>query len=65
MSGLKLELSKQDILRLAAESELDPRTVQRALSQGLGALKSERDRVRLRAAAERLGIALEPKRKKG
>jgi hypothetical protein len=50
------ELSRRDALKLAAESELDVRTVKRAMDRGLSSLRAEVDRERLRAAAARLGL---------
>lgn len=52
-------LDRTDILRLAAESQLDPRTVRRAILKGVQAIKAEVDRARLRAAAKRLRLSIE------
>jgi len=52
------EITRSDILRLAAEAELDPRTVKRAVDRGIDTLRAEVDRTRIRAAAERLGLVL-------
>jgi hypothetical protein len=51
-------LSRTDILKLAAESGLDPRTVKRAVDRGVDVLRAEVDRERLRAAAVKLGVRL-------
>jgi hypothetical protein len=51
-------ITRSDILRLAAEAELDPRTVKRAVDRGVDTLRAEVDRDRIRAAAEKLGLAL-------
>jgi anti-sigma regulatory factor (Ser/Thr protein kinase) len=56
--GLKVTIDRGDILRLAADTGLDPRTVKRAIEHGVDALKAEVDRTRLRDAAKRLGVAL-------
>jgi hypothetical protein len=50
------QLSHADVLHLAAEAELDPRTVRRAWDEGLNALRSEVDRARLIRAAAKLRI---------
>jgi hypothetical protein len=52
------DLGKKDIMRLAAESGLDPRTVKRAVENGVDSLHAELDRERLRAAAKALKVAL-------
>jgi len=51
-------LSRGDILRLAAEAQLDPRTVKRAAESGIASLKAEVDRTRLKAAAQKLGLKI-------
>jgi hypothetical protein len=51
-------IGRREILRLAAESELDPRTVERAVKCGIYALKTERDQRWLREAATKLGLKL-------
>ena len=51
-------ITRTDILRLAAEAELDPRTVKRAVDRGVDTLRAEVDRSRIRAAAEKLGLEL-------
>lgn len=45
-------------LRLAAATDTDPRTADRALRLGLEAVKSHADRERMTTAARELGIAL-------
>jgi hypothetical protein len=55
---MKSELGRADVLRLAAESQLDPRTVKRAIDRGVDSLKSEYDKTRLKDAALRLGLRL-------
>jgi hypothetical protein len=59
-----MTLSRQDILRLAAEAQLDPRTIQRALTHGVESLHSEFAQQRLREAATKLSLEIEPKRKR-
>lgn len=55
---MEREITRTDILRLAAEAELDPRTVKRAVDRGVDTLRAEVDRTRIRAAAEKLGLQL-------
>ena len=55
---MKKPVDRSIILRLAAESQLDPRTVKRALEDGVTTLRAEVDRQRLRDAAKRLGVML-------
>jgi len=57
-------LDRTTILRLAVEAQLDPRTVQRAAEKGVSSLKSEFDRQRLRAAADKLAVKLTDKRRR-
>jgi len=51
-------LDRRDILRLAAETGLDARTVKRAADRGVDSLRAEVDRERLRAAAAKLKLTL-------
>jgi hypothetical protein len=51
-------IDTQTIARLAVEAQLDPRTVKRAINNGVGSLKSGFDRERLIAAAKKLGVKL-------
>jgi coenzyme F420-reducing hydrogenase delta subunit len=51
-------MDRVDILRLAAEAEIDPRTVKKAVENGIDSLRAEVDRVRLRDAAKRLGLSV-------
>ncbi len=46
-------------MRLSAETELDPRTVMRAVELGIGTMKSEASRRCLRKAAAKLRIIIE------
>lgn len=55
----KREISRGDILRLAAEAQLDPRTVKRALERGVSKMQAAVDKERIRAAAAKLGIKIE------
>jgi hypothetical protein len=55
---MKKTIDKTDILRLAAEAQIDPRTVKRALDNGIDSLRAEVDRQRLRDAAKRLGLSV-------
>jgi hypothetical protein len=56
-----MSIDRATLLRLAAEAQLDPRTVQRAVEKGVESLKSEFDRERLRTAAQKLSIRLKVK----
>ena len=53
-------IDRADILRLAAEAQLDPRTVKRAVEHGISSVRAEFARERLRIAAEKLSVALRP-----
>lgn len=55
---MKKPVDRAMILRLAAESELDPRTVKRAIDVGIVTLRAEVDRQRLQAAAKKLGVVI-------
>lgn len=58
--GLKRSpIDRTAILRLAAEAQIDPRTVKRAVENGVASLRAEVDRQRLREAAKRLGLVIE------
>ena len=50
--------TRGDILRLAAASELDPRTVKRAVERGISSIRADVDRQRLVRAAEVLRMEL-------
>lgn len=52
------ELDEKTIKLLAAHAELDPRTVRRAMREGVDALRAERDRDQLREAAKTLKVKL-------
>jgi hypothetical protein len=54
----KPTINNSDILRLAAESQLDPRTVKKAVDNGVDSLRAQVDRQRLREAAKRLGMSV-------
>jgi hypothetical protein len=49
---------RADVLRLAAEAQIDPRTVKRAIEHGVDVLRASVDRDRIRVAAKKLGIKL-------
>jgi hypothetical protein len=51
-------MDRADLLRLAAESGLDVRTVKGAIANGVDSLRAGVDRVRLRQAAEKLAIKI-------
>jgi len=50
-------LDRADILRLAAETGLDVRTVKRAVDRGIESLRAGVDQERLRAAFAKLNLA--------
>ncbi len=50
------KIARADILRLAAESGLDVRTVERAVAGGVNMLRAESSRARLVAAIGRLKL---------
>ncbi len=54
----KPSFTEADVLRLAAESELSPRTARKALESGADALRARVDRDRVTFAARRLGLRL-------
>ena len=54
----KTTIDRADILKLAAESGLDVRTVKGAVIRGVDSLRAGVDRVRLRQAAAKLAIRL-------
>lgn len=56
---MKREFTRKDILKLAAEAELDPRTVKRALERGIDTMQAAVDKERIRAAATKLKITIE------
>ena len=58
-ASMKREISRRDILRLAAETDLDPRTVKRAVERGIDQMQATVDKERIRAAAKKLKIAIE------
>jgi hypothetical protein len=51
---MKKELDRADILRLAAQAQLDVRTVKKAVEKGVMSLRAGVDRDRLRVAAKTL-----------
>ena len=51
-------LDRADIMRLAAETGLDARTVKRAVEHGIDSLRAEVDKTRLREAANKLSLKL-------
>jgi hypothetical protein len=55
----KQNVDRATILRLAAESGLDARTIKRAIDRGVDSLRAEVDRDRLRAAARSLKLSLQ------
>lgn len=54
-----VEITRADIYRLAAEAQLDPRTVKRALERGIDSMQAAVDKERLRAAATKLKLKVE------
>ena len=59
MKQTKQTLNRADIMRLAAETGLDPRTIQRAIDRGVESIRAVVDRERLVAAALKLKLPLE------
>jgi len=55
----KKHIDRRDVLRLSAETELDPRTIKRAIERGIESMKTETDRRRLREAAAKHNITIE------
>jgi hypothetical protein len=55
----KRNISRRDVLRLSAETELDPRTIKRAVERGVESMRAEADQRRLREAAAKHNIAIE------
>ena len=55
---MKKTPDRAGIMRLAAETGLDVRTVKRAVEHGVNSLRAEVDKERLRAAAEKLSLRL-------
>jgi hypothetical protein len=53
-----LDLSRADLLRLSAETGMDPRTIKRAVDRGIRSIRAEVDRERLKDAAKKLGLKL-------
>jgi len=53
-------LTRELVFKLAAEAQLDARTVERAARDGVSKLRAAVDRERLTAAAKRLGVKLPP-----
>lgn len=51
-----MDLDRPTIMRLALEAQLDPRTVRRALEQGIDALQSDHAKARLRIALKKLKL---------
>ena len=51
-------IDRADILRLAAETGLDVRTVKRAMDRGIDSIRAQVDRERLRDAAVKLRLKL-------
>jgi hypothetical protein len=58
MAKKPIAMDRADLLRLAAESGLDVRTVKGAIANGVDSLRAGVDRVRLRQAAEKLAIKI-------
>lgn len=49
---------RTQVMRLAAEAQLDPRTIERAMANGIDSLRARVDRERIRWAADKLGIEI-------
>lgn len=57
-SMTKKDLDRADILKLAAQAQLDVRTVKKAVAKGIGSLRAEVDKERLRIAAKSLKLSV-------
>ena len=55
---MRQPLDTATIAKLAAEAQVDRRTVQRAIEHGLDALRNGYGKDRLRVAAKKLGVRL-------
>ncbi len=58
MTTKKRTFTEADVLRLAAEAQIHPRTAKRALTLGAGALRATYDQERVAAAAKKLRLTL-------
>lgn len=54
--GAMVSAPPRDVFRLAAEASIDPRTAKKALTDGLGAIRGELVRERIRRAMAVLGM---------
>jgi hypothetical protein len=55
---LAMTLDRKTILTLAAEAEVNERTIRRAEREGVGVIKGEAAKERIRKAAKKLGVKL-------
>ena len=51
-----MDLDRPTIMRIALEAQLDPRTVRRAIEQGIDSLQSDHSKTRLRGALKKLKL---------
>ena len=49
-----MDLDRPTIMRIALEAQLDPRTVKRAIEQGIDSMQSDFSKARLRIALKKL-----------
>jgi hypothetical protein len=49
-----MDLDRPTLMRIALEAQLDPRTVKRAIEQGIDSLQSDHSKARLRGALKKL-----------
>ena len=58
-----MSVDRLTIMRIALEAQLDPRTVKRAIENGIDSLQSDHSKARLREALKKLKVKLPSKKK--
>ena len=58
-----VSVDRLTIMRIALEAQLDPRTVMRAIENGIDSLLSDHSKARLREALKKLKVKLPSKKK--
>ena len=58
-----VSVDRLTIMRIALEAQLDPRTVKRAIENGIDSLQSDHSKARLREALKKLKVKLPSKKK--
>ena len=51
-----MEVDRPTLMRIALEAQLDPRTVKRAITNGIDSMQSDYDKTRLRTALKKLKL---------